>query len=88
MTPEQTAREQIDAQLGRCGWTVQTKDSSCAPPIFQKVSGILGGEKCSTLANESLPNKLLVREYLTVLPDEKVLAAELEKTRKQLGARK
>jgi len=26
MTPEQTAREQIDAQLGRCGWTVQTKD--------------------------------------------------------------
>ena len=26
MTPEQTAREQIDTQLGRCGWTVQTKD--------------------------------------------------------------
>ena len=39
-------------------------------------------------ATDSLPNKLLVREYLTALPDEKVLAAELEKTRKQLGARK
>jgi hypothetical protein len=28
------------------------------------------------------------REYLTALPDEKVLAAELEKTRKQLDSRK
>jgi predicted nuclease of restriction endonuclease-like (RecB) superfamily len=39
-------------------------------------------------ATDSLPNKLLVREYLTALPDEKVLAAELEKTRKQLESRK
>ncbi|MEI8290982.1 MAG: PDDEXK nuclease domain-containing protein [Verrucomicrobiota bacterium] len=37
---------------------------------------------------DALPNKLLVREYLTALPDEKVLAAELEKTRKQLESRK
>jgi predicted nuclease of restriction endonuclease-like (RecB) superfamily len=35
-------------------------------------------------ATDTLPTKLLVREYLTVLPDEKVLAAELERTRKQL----
>ncbi len=28
------------------------------------------------------------QEYLTALPDEKILAAELEKTRKQLEARK
>ncbi|MEI6566382.1 MAG: PDDEXK nuclease domain-containing protein [Verrucomicrobiota bacterium] len=39
-------------------------------------------------ATDALPNKLLVREYLTALPDEKVLAAELEKTRKQLESRK
>ena len=39
-------------------------------------------------ATDALPNKLLVREYLTALPDEKTLAAELEKTRKQLEARK
>jgi predicted nuclease of restriction endonuclease-like (RecB) superfamily len=39
-------------------------------------------------ATDALPNKMLVREYLTALPDEKVLAAELEKTRKQLEARK
>jgi predicted nuclease of restriction endonuclease-like (RecB) superfamily len=39
-------------------------------------------------ATDALPNKLLVREYLTALPDEKALAAELETTRKQLEARK
>lgn len=37
---------------------------------------------------DTLPNKLLVREYLTALPDEKLLAAELEKARKQLEKRK
>jgi len=39
-------------------------------------------------ATNALPNKLLVREYRTALPNEKVLATELEKTRKQLEARK
>ena len=39
-------------------------------------------------ATHALPNKLLVREYRTALPDEKVLATELEKTRKHLEARK
>jgi predicted nuclease of restriction endonuclease-like (RecB) superfamily len=39
-------------------------------------------------ATDALPNKMLVREYLTALPDEKALAAELETTRKQLEARK
>lgn len=39
-------------------------------------------------ATDSLPNKLLVREYLTALPDEKLLSAELKKTRKQLEASK
>jgi predicted nuclease of restriction endonuclease-like (RecB) superfamily len=39
-------------------------------------------------ATDTLPTKMLVREYLTALPDEKVLAAELEYTRRQLEARK
>lgn len=39
-------------------------------------------------ATDALPNKMLVREYLTALPDEKTLASELEKTRKQLEARR
>jgi predicted nuclease of restriction endonuclease-like (RecB) superfamily len=37
---------------------------------------------------DTLPTKLLVREYLTALPDEKLLAAELEKARKELENRK
>lgn len=39
-------------------------------------------------ATNALPNKPLVRKYLTALPDEKLLAAELERTRKQLVTRR
>ncbi len=46
------------------------------------------GEALVRYATDALPNKLLVRQYLTALPDEKLLAAELEKTRKQLEPRK
>jgi len=42
------------------------------------------GEALVRYATEGLPNKMLVREYLTALPDEKVLAAEIDKTRKRL----
>ena len=35
-------------------------------------------------ALEGLPNKVVTREYLTALPNEKVLADEIEKTRKRL----
>jgi len=38
-------------------------------------------------ALEGLPNKVLAAEYQTVLPDEKVLAAELARTRRELEAR-
>jgi predicted nuclease of restriction endonuclease-like (RecB) superfamily len=38
-------------------------------------------------ATGALPNPLLVREYLTALPDEKLLGAELAKTRLSLEAR-
>jgi predicted nuclease of restriction endonuclease-like (RecB) superfamily len=39
-------------------------------------------------ATDALPNKLLVREYLTALPNEKLLSAELEETRRQIEARR
>lgn len=51
---------------------------------------ILCAEKDESLAKyalENLPNKVLAREYQLVLPKEKLLAAELEKTRKQLDTR-
>lgn len=38
-------------------------------------------------ALEGLPNKVMAAEYQTVLPDAKVLEAELDKTRKELDAR-
>lgn len=38
-------------------------------------------------ALEGLPNKVLAAEYQTVLPDEKLLAEELAKTRRELEAR-
>ena len=46
------------------------------------------GEALVRYATDTLPTKMPVREYLTALPDEKVLAAELENTRRQLEARK
>ncbi len=46
------------------------------------------GESLARYALEGLPNKMLVREYLTALPDEKVLAAEIQKTRKLLEDRR
>ena len=38
-------------------------------------------------ATGNLPNKLLVRRYLTVLPDEKLLAQEIDRTRELLERR-
>lgn len=35
----------------------------------------------------NLPNKVLAAEYRTVLPDEKLIAADLQKTRRMLERR-
>jgi hypothetical protein len=35
----------------------------------------------------NLPNKVLAAEYRTVLPDEKLIAADLQKTRRMLEQR-
>ena len=51
---------------------------------------ILCAEKDDAIARyalEGLPNKVLAREYKLVLPDEKRLAAEIEKTRERLQRR-
>lgn len=39
-------------------------------------------------ALEGLPNKVLAAEYRTTLPNEEVLAAEVERTRKSLEGRR
>ncbi len=51
---------------------------------------ILCAEKDDALAHytlENLPNEVLAKEYKTVLPNEKVLVEEIEKTRKMLEKR-
>ena len=45
-------------------------------------------EAIARYALDGLPNKILATEYRTVLPDEKVIAEEIEKTRRQLEARR
>ena len=52
---------------------------------------ILCAEKGAAEAHyalEGLPNKILAAEYQTVLPDEKLLADELDRTRRDLEARR
>ena len=45
-------------------------------------------EAIARYALHGLPNKILATEYRTVLPDEKLIAEEIEKTRRQLEARR
>lgn len=45
-------------------------------------------EAIARYALEGLPNKILATEYRTVLPDEQLIADEIEKTRQQLEARR
>jgi hypothetical protein len=42
-------------------------------------------EALARYALDGLPNKVLAREYLTLLPDEKTLQAEIEKVKRRLG---
>lgn len=52
---------------------------------------ILCAEKGAAEAHyalDNLPNKILAAEYQTVLPDEKLIASELEQTRRELEQRK
>jgi predicted nuclease of restriction endonuclease-like (RecB) superfamily len=52
---------------------------------------ILCAQKDHALAHyalENLPNKVLAAQYKTVLPDEKALVAEINKTRKELETRR
>jgi hypothetical protein len=44
-------------------------------------------EAVAYYALEGLANKVLAREYMTVLPSEKLLAQEIEKARKELKER-
>lgn len=52
---------------------------------------ILCSQKDSAVAHyalEGLPNKVLAREYRTTLPDEEIIVAEIERTRRMLETRR
>lgn len=64
-------------------WTLPDEN----PPVGL----ILCAERDSAVAKyalEGLPNKVLAAEYRTTLPEERVLAEEIEKTRRQLDTRR
>ena len=44
-------------------------------------------EAVAKYALEGLPNKVMAAEYRTTLPDEKILASEIDRTREALNAR-
>jgi hypothetical protein len=57
------------------------------PPVGLILCASKGGNEAH-YALEGLSNKVLAAEYQTVLPDEKLLAEELERTRRGLEARR
>lgn len=56
------------------------------PPVGLIICATKGAAEAH-YALEGLPNKVLAAEYRTVLPDEKLLAEELVRTRRQVGVR-
>ena len=76
---------------GKCMYLNYAREHWVQPGENSPVGVILCSGKSEALvryATDTLPTKMLVREYLTALPDEKVLATELENTRRQLETRK
>jgi YhcG PDDEXK nuclease domain len=57
------------------------------PPVGLILCAEKGGAEAH-YALDSLPNKVLAAEYQTVLPDEKLIAEELERSRLQLEERR
>jgi predicted nuclease of restriction endonuclease-like (RecB) superfamily len=83
LTPADIGQMHLYCNYARAHWTRPDEN----PPV-----GIIlcagKGDALVRYATEGLPNQTLVREYLTALPDEKLLATEIEKTRKRLEERR
>jgi predicted nuclease of restriction endonuclease-like (RecB) superfamily len=89
----------IDLKIGKFGYADAgqmhlylnyAREHWMKPGENPPVGLILCAEKGAAEAHyalEGLPNKVLAAEYQTVLPDEKLLAEELERTRRELEAR-
>jgi predicted nuclease of restriction endonuclease-like (RecB) superfamily len=90
----------IDLKLGKLNhadigqmllYTGYASEHWCEEGENPPVGLILCAEKNDSLAHytlENLPTKVLAKEYKTVLPDEKTLVEEIEKTRKMFTERR
>jgi predicted nuclease of restriction endonuclease-like (RecB) superfamily len=83
LTPGDIGQMHLYCNYARAHWTRPGEN----PPV-----GIIlcaaKGEALARYALDGLPNPTLVREYRTVLPAEKLLAAEIKRTRQLLEARR
>ena len=78
-TPADAGQMHMYLNFAKEHWTKQSEN----PPVGL----ILCAQKDETLARyalKDLPNKVMAAEYRTILPDEKLLAEELKKTRLKL----
>ena len=81
-TPADAGQMHFYLNYVRENWTNADEN----PPV----GVILCAEKSAAVAHyalDGLPNKVMAAEYLTALPEESALAAEVDKTRKMLGLR-
>jgi hypothetical protein len=88
LTPEPRARQIHALQILYLNYA---SEHWVAPGENPPVGIILCSGKSEALvryATSALPNKMLVREYLTTLPNEKILLDELKKTRREIEGRK
>jgi hypothetical protein len=61
--------------------------SGLAGPLLTPLAGFRSSASNPSIASTNLPNKLLTAEYQTVLPDENLIADELERSRRELEKR-
>lgn len=77
------ARAFYETEALRAGWSVRQLDRQ----IQSQFSCARKDDALARYALGNLPNKVLAAEYRTVLPDEKLIAADLQKTRRILERR-
>lgn len=81
LTHADTGQMHLYCNYAKENWTLPEEN----PPVGLILCAYKG-ENLARYALEGLPNKILAREYLTVLPDEKTLKAEMEKAERRLSS--
>ena len=86
-----SAREFYETEALRGGWSEPQLDRQISSLFYERTA--LSKNKSSMLKKgtkplEGLPNKVMATEYQMLLPDEKSLVSEIEKTRDMFERRK